>query len=252
MKAVVIGASSSVGHGLVERLASDEAWSSVCIVVRKETADFANIPGHSKIVARRLPDLDDLSTLAPELKEAGYDAMFCALGAYMKLDGPEAVQKVDYTYVVAAASLAEECGIASFSLVSAAGADADLPETVTKFKLYLRTKGLADRAVLEKDIPRIFIYRPGVLFGRHSSQASASTRSKGSWDTMVDAFACGCRCLTKAAGVHIKDLAEVMVVQVEEEAYVMKTLPESRDVPKKATITNDEINRRSSGPATSS
>lgn len=220
MKAVVVGATSSVGHGIVEALAASDAWSSITLIVRKATEDFAKIPGSGKVSLRVLPSLDDLGSLEPEL--TGHDAMFCSLGAYMKLDGPEAVQKVDHDYVVAAADLAEKCGMKSFTLVSTGSANSELPEDAKGFKYYLRVKGLAEKEVIKKSIDRIYIYRPGILFGRFSSQATASTRSKGNWDKFVTVFGCCCCCLVKSSGTQIRHFARVMVSRAETQEQGVK------------------------------
>lgn len=223
MKAVVVGATSAVGHCLVEALARSSIWEQIVVVVRKQTVDFDAIAGVEKVVQRVLPSLDELHTLESEL--GGFDAMFCSLGAYMKLDGPELTEKVDYNYVVASADLAVKCGIESFSLVSAGGADAKLPEDSKGFKLYLRIKGRAEEAVLAKNgIKRIYVYKPGILFGRFSATRTSSVRSKGSWDSMVACVGCCCCCLVAKLGVRIQHLASVMVSMAESQDAASKVL----------------------------
>eukprot|EP00928_Gymnodinium_smaydae_P058178 TRINITY_DN41406_c0_g1_i1.p1 TRINITY_DN41406_c0_g1~~TRINITY_DN41406_c0_g1_i1.p1 ORF type:complete len:252 (+),score=24.57 TRINITY_DN41406_c0_g1_i1:55-756(+) len=213
MKAVVIGATSSVGHAIVEALQASDAWESIHLIVRKPIEDFDKLPNAKKLHQRVLPSFDDLLTLQPEFTDVGFDAMFCSLGAYMKIDGIEMTRKVDFEYVVNAAHLAERCGMASFSLVSAQGADPSLPEK--GFKGYLRIKGQADEAVLSTKIRSKFIYRPGVLFGRFSAQNTSSVRSKGNWDSMVGCLQKCCCCLVPVLGIHVKALADVMVRQAE-------------------------------------
>jgi len=209
MKAVVVGATSAVGHHIVEALTKTNDWRQVVIIVRKKTQDFTAIDGAEKVQQRVLPSLDDLATLQEDLR--GFDAMFCSLGAYMKLDGPEVARKVDLDYVVASADLAVSAGIASFALVSAPGADASLPEDAEGWQLYKKLKGLAEEAIKSKKIKYIYIFRPGILFGRQSSKSAASVRSKGNWDKFINCFSCCCRCLVTKAGVQCGHLGAVMV-----------------------------------------
>merc|ERR1712032_824547 len=101
----------------------------------------------------------------------GFDAAFCALGAYNKEDGPELTRKVDFDYVVAVADLAERCGVKSFTLLSASEADATISESATSnWQVYKRMKGLAIDAVMQKSIERVYVYKPGILFGRFSAE----------------------------------------------------------------------------------
>lgn len=206
MKAVVVGATSAVGHFIVEALEANGAWTSIVLVLRKATSDF---DGFSKVTIKLLPSLDELHSLATDLQ--GFDAMFCSLGAYAKLDGPEVLKKVDFDYVTAAAGLAECSGITSFALVSAPEADATLPDTVTGWALYKRIKGIAEEVVKTKNIKSIYIFRPGVLFGRKDAKQVASVRSKGNWDTMVSVFDSCCCCFRSAVGIRCSTLGEVMV-----------------------------------------
>lgn len=215
MKAVVVGATSAVGHFIVEALEANGAWTSIVLVLRKSTSDF---DGFSKVTIKLLSSLDELATLATDLH--GFDAMFCSLGAYAKLDGPEVLKKVDLDYVAASASLAESSGITSFALVSAPEADATLPETVTGWALYKRVKGLAEEAVKQKNIKFIYIFRPGVLFGRKEAKRVASVRSKGRWDTMVSVFDSCCCCVRSAVGIRCSTLGEVMVEVVTKHGFL--------------------------------
>merc|ERR1712232_724772 len=78
-----------------------------------------------------------------------FDAAFCCIAAYMKLDGIEAIRKVDYDYTVACADVAEKCCIQSFSLLTMHG-DPDISEDATGWQAYKRIKGLAEQKVVEK------------------------------------------------------------------------------------------------------
>lgn len=208
-RAVVVGATSAVGHHIVEALGRDASWNQVVLVVRKETSDFAGIVGSTKIVQRVLPSLDALDTLKGEFE--GFDAMFCSLGAYMKKDGAEMAKRVDFGYVTACADLAEKCGIETFAMLSAPEADASISEDATGWQLYKRLKGLAEEAVLQKNIKFLYIFQPGILFGRFSAQSTGSVRSKGNWDSFVKCFGCCCCCLVAKAGVQCDHLGAVIV-----------------------------------------
>mmetsp|Transcript_26650 Transcript_26650/g.79584 ORF Transcript_26650/g.79584 Transcript_26650/m.79584 type:complete len:158 (+) Transcript_26650:22-495(+) len=120
-------------------------------------------------------------------------------------------RKVDLEYVTACADLAEKCGIPSFVLLSAPEADASIPEGATGWQLYKRIKGLAVEAVLKKDIKFIYIFKPGILFGRFSAASTGSVRSKGNWDSFVNCLSCCCCCLTSNMGVQCSHLGAVMV-----------------------------------------
>merc|ERR1712099_55270 len=57
----------------------------------------------------------------------------------------------------------------------------------------------------------IYLYKPGMIFGRQTAVGKASIRSKGSWDTFTDVFKCCCCCLKNAAGIDARRLGSVMV-----------------------------------------
>merc|ERR1712146_572685 len=97
--------------------------------------------------------------------------------------------------------------------------NADLPESATGWQAYQRVKGIAEKGVLEKaksasrpnGIDFVYVYKPGIIFGRKSAMGKSSIRSKGSWDTMTDIFKCCCCCLKNSAGVDARRLGLVMV-----------------------------------------
>jgi uncharacterized protein YbjT (DUF2867 family) len=95
-----------------------------------------------------------VATIAPE-------AVICALGTTQRKAGSEeAFRAVDHDLVLALAQAARKADVATFVLISSAGAN-PLAKT-----FYLRVKGEVEAALAKHRFRRLDIVRPGLLRGR--------------------------------------------------------------------------------------
>ena len=156
MKALVIGATGSVGKDLVQQLIEDSSVERIDIFVRREV----KIPA-AKVVAH-VVDFDHPETWADQLKG---DVLFSCLGTTIRAAGSQDAQwKVDYTYQYEAAKAAKANGVKTYVLVSSVGANA-------KSKVfYTKMKGALDEAVQELGFEGCFILRPPSLIRKGSDR----------------------------------------------------------------------------------
>ena len=156
MKALVIGATGSVGKDLVQQLIEDSSVERIDIFVRREV----KIPA-AKVVAH-VVDFDHPETWADQLKG---DVLFSCLGTTIRAAGSQDAQwKVDYTYQYEAAKTAKANGVKTYVLVSSVGANA-------KSKVfYTKMKGALDEAVQELCFEGCFILRPPSLIRKGSDR----------------------------------------------------------------------------------
>lgn len=149
-RSVVAGASGLVGGFLVRRLAEDEAFDEVTLLVRKE------LPPFSPKFVQKVVDFGVLS-----VGELGRpDVVFCALGTTIaKAGSEEAFRKVDLDAVLHLARAASEAGARQLLVVSSLGAD---PKAST---FYLRVKGEMERALRALPFEGLQLFRPSLLLG---------------------------------------------------------------------------------------
>ncbi|KAK9792071.1 hypothetical protein WJX73_006917 [Symbiochloris irregularis] len=170
MKAVVIGGTGAVGSSLITQLLSSPACESVRAVLRRELTG----EGSGKL-KQYVIDLDRLAQDASEAF-AGADVCFCTIGTTRAVAGSaENFIKVDLEYVTAAAGAAKSAGVPHFSLLTAAGANASLPDVRWKLLhgvLYARCKGLAEQAVINQGFSHASIFRPGLIDRGASARSS--------------------------------------------------------------------------------
>jgi uncharacterized protein YbjT (DUF2867 family) len=150
LSSVVAGASGLIGGCLVRRLAEDEAFGEVTLLVRKE------MPLLSPKLLQRVVDFGALS-----VGELGRpDVVFCALGTTIAKAGSEAAfRKVDLDTVVHLARAASEAGARQFLVVSSLGAD---PKASA---FYLRVKGEMERELRAFPFEGLQLFRPSLLLG---------------------------------------------------------------------------------------
>ena len=156
MKALVIGATGSVGKDLVQQLIEDSSMERIDIFVRREV----KMPA-AKVVAH-VVDFDHPETWADQLKG---DVLFSCMGTTIKAAGSQEAQwKVDYTYQFDAAKAAKANGVPTYVLVSSIGAD-------VKSKLfYTKMKGALDDAVQKLGFEGCYILRPPSLVRKGSDR----------------------------------------------------------------------------------
>ena len=152
--ALVVGSSGLVGSHLLKFLLESGYYSNVSVLVRKPV-QFT----HPKLTVH-LVDFDFLDKFRSSIVG---DDIFCCLGTTIKTAGSQyAFYKVDYEYPAAIARIAKENGAASFSLISAMGANKK------SSIFYSRVKGEIEFAVSEIGFEKVLIYRPSLLLGERN------------------------------------------------------------------------------------
>jgi uncharacterized protein YbjT (DUF2867 family) len=151
---LVTGATGLVGGELLDLALADDRIGRVVSVGRRRTG--VRHPRLEEVI-------DDLDGLANAAVPGDVDAAACCLGTTMRRAGSRAAfRTVDLGGAVATGRLAHRLGATSFALVSSIGADPGA------WSFYLRTKGEAERAVVELGFERTIILRPSLLEGeRH-------------------------------------------------------------------------------------
>ena len=104
---------------------------------------------------------DDLQSLKEEL--AGYHAFICTLGTRTKV-GEAEFTKVDYTYPLDFARLSQQLGVSHFLLLNSTGGDPN-----SRF-LLPRIKGKVEADSVKLQLPKLSIYKPGVLLNRDNDR----------------------------------------------------------------------------------
>jgi uncharacterized protein YbjT (DUF2867 family) len=149
--ALVMGATGLVGRELVQQLALDARFEKVVTFGRRAGKVRA-----AKL-DERIVDLDRPETFADKVRG---DVAFSCLGTTKSAaGGVEAQRVVDVQYPLTFARNAAAHGVATFALVSSAGADA------TSRFAYPQMKGELDEAVAALSFPRVRILRPSLLVG---------------------------------------------------------------------------------------
>ena len=156
MKALIIGATGATGKDLVTQLLADDTYSEVHCFVRKP------LPlTHPKLHAH-VVDFETPEVWADLLRG---DVAFSCLGTTLAVAGSKEAQwRVDYDYQYAFAEHCRQNGVATFVLVSAAGA------TAQSKLFYNRMKGQLEDAVKALGFPRLLIFQPSILIRSNSDR----------------------------------------------------------------------------------
>jgi len=154
--AIVIGATGLVGSHLVNQLLDDPRFENVKIFTRRSTGKQ-----HPKL-KEFLIDFDKPNQWQHLVTG---DVLFSALGTTLKKAGGKAAQyKIDYTYQYNFANAAAMNGVATYVLVSSAGAS---PNSTI---FYSRMKGELERDIAKLNFKHIHIIQPGILDGPRSEK----------------------------------------------------------------------------------
>ncbi len=156
MKALIIGATGATGKDLVTQLLADDTYSEVHCFVRKPLA-LTHPKLHAHVV-----DFETPEAWADLLRG---DVAFSCLGTTLAVAGSKEAQwRVDYDYQYAFAEHCRQNGVATFVLVSAAGA------TAQSKLFYNRMKGQLEDAVKALGFPRLLIFQPSILIRSNSDR----------------------------------------------------------------------------------
>ncbi len=159
MRVVIAG-----GHGkialITERLLSARGDSVAGLIRNPDHADELRVAGAEPI----LVDLEDTTNGVVSTHLRGADAVIFAAGAGPG-SGAARKETVDRDAAILLADAAEAVGVARYVMISAMGADADIPVAPDEdvFVTYLRAKGAADDVIRSRTSLLATIVRPGVL-----------------------------------------------------------------------------------------
>lgn len=150
-EAIVIGATGLVGRELVQLLLRDPRFSAVRVLVRRPTG-LRDAKLQEQVI-----DFDQLEARADAIRG---DVLFSAMGTTIRQAGSkERQRRVDYDYQYNTAAIAARNGVATYVLISAAGANASSPF------FYMRMKGELEQAVAKLPFRHVHILQPGFLDG---------------------------------------------------------------------------------------
>jgi uncharacterized protein YbjT (DUF2867 family) len=140
-----------VGSALLKMLLNSDAYSSVCVLARRE------LPLADSRLSLRVVDFDDLEEL-PDFPAV--DDVYCCLGTTIRAAGSRAAfRRVDLDYVAELSRTAQREGATRLAVVSAMGAD-------SRSKVfYNRVKGDMETVVCALGYESVTIVRPSLLVG---------------------------------------------------------------------------------------
>jgi uncharacterized protein YbjT (DUF2867 family) len=154
--AIIAGASGAVGSAVVRSLLASARCASVIALVRRPLPAFDSLGGGDKHRVSVI-DFNDLER-ETAIAGAGCRVAFCTVGiGQPRKATAEEHHRVDVEYAGAFARGAAAAGLRHISLLSSVGANA------SSRNRYVRTKGLAEQAVIAAGIQRTSIFRPSLL-----------------------------------------------------------------------------------------
>ncbi len=154
--AIVIGSTGMVGTQLIQLLLQSNEYSAVVSLVRRSSGIV-----HPKLIETCI-DFDNRETWTDLVKG---DVLFSTLGTTIAQAKTKAAQfKVDYTYQYNVAQIAANNGVASYVLISSAGANAK------SMTFYMKMKGKLEVAIQSLPFEVISIIRPGQLAGNRTEK----------------------------------------------------------------------------------
>lgn len=155
-KAILVGATGSIGSSLLKQLLASETYNEVLILVRKDLEIT-----HPKLKQLVL-NFDEINHYSSQITG---DAVFSCIGTTKKkTPDVNEYKKIDYQYPLDVAWIAQVNGAKSFHLVSSNGADKN-----SNF-FYLKTKGEIERDLKAVPFRSLHIYRPSLLDGERKEK----------------------------------------------------------------------------------
>ena len=154
-KAIVIGATGLVGEALVAELEQSNDFSSVTVVVRKNSDKLKSYSKVSQLI------LEDFLLLNDE-DVSTYTHAFSCLGSTIKQAGSkQAFYAIDYEINAHFADLIQDKNI-HLLVVSALGANANSPV------FYNKVKGELENYLKSLSMYKLSIFQPSLLIGKRS------------------------------------------------------------------------------------
>ncbi|MDO4880436.1 MAG: NAD(P)H-binding protein [Capnocytophaga sp.] len=156
MIALIIGATGATGNDLLQQLLADDNYTAVLAFVRRPLSN-----SHPKLHTH-VVDFEKPETWTTLLRG---DVAFACLGTTLAQAGSKDVQwRIDYDYQLQFAQNCQRNGVATFVLVSSAGANG-------KSKIfYNRMKGQLEEAIKSLNFNTFLIFQPSVLVRRGSDR----------------------------------------------------------------------------------
>lgn len=192
--ALIAGGSGLVGSHVLQFLLKDKGCKEVISIGRREL----NIK-HKKLEQYEV----DFNKLEEFKILFEVDKVFCCLGTTIKVAGSkEQFRKVDETYPLAMAKLAEQGLAKSFSIVTAMGADKK-----SAF-FYNRVKGDVEESLKLLHIDQINIIKPSLLLGGRTEQRTGERIAQNLFRVINPALQGSLR---KYKGITGKQVARAMV-----------------------------------------
>lgn len=160
--ALLLGYSGATGTALLTELVkSDKVNQIICLGRRAPAYDHHKVTWIASDLTQLTNHLDVFASVS---------RVYCCLGTTMaKAGSKEAFRKVDYNMVVDAGIVAAQAGIASFSVISAIGADAK------SMFYYNRVKGEMEQALQQAGLKRLSIYQPGLIVAQRSEHRTGES-----------------------------------------------------------------------------
>lgn len=150
---LMVGASGLVGGEVLRMLIEAPAYEKIVLLNRRE---ISAVTGHSKVIQLQA-NFDELHQIRDSLQA---DDVICTLGTTIKKAGSQAeFRKVDFTYPLQIAKIAQANGARHFLIVTASGANPNAKI------FYNRVKGEIETAIRELNYPETSIFRPSLLLG---------------------------------------------------------------------------------------
>ncbi|MFN3529561.1 MAG: NAD(P)H-binding protein [Bacteroidia bacterium] len=151
--ALILGYTGLTGDLLLrELMKSDKVKHIICLGRKAPSFDHHKVQFIQADMNRLTEHTDAFGSVS---------RVFCCLGTTIKKAGSKnAFRRVDYDMVVNAALVAAQAGVNHFSVVSAVGAEAK------SGIFYNQVKGEMEAALIQTGLPRLSIFRPGLLLGK--------------------------------------------------------------------------------------
>ncbi len=147
--ALIAGASGMTGRELLKQLLEDDRYDKIITLVRKPSGLL-----HPKL-EEQIFDFDK-----PDDSRIHADHVFCCLGTTIgKAGSREAFYKVDFSYPLELAEMAEKKQVDFFGIITATGADSK------SLFFYNRVKGDIENALRKTGLRKLGIFRPSMLLG---------------------------------------------------------------------------------------